>query len=121
MEVVSLEYVDVFDANRVKLLSFSKHLLKAGFNEKSLFANIVDGQSMQPVINHKAIIVADLSQKELINDAIYLVYYENRMWVKRYNEKERIFFSINPDFAHLNYEQGSVHLVARVLLTFTNL
>lgn len=121
MEQISLEYVDVFDENKTKTLNFSAHLIKQEFNLKSLFANMVDGKSMQPVINHKAVIVADLSQKELINEGIYLVFYENKMWVKRYDEKKKIFFSINPEFSHLNYEVSSVHVIARVLLTFTNL
>ncbi len=38
---------------------------------------------MQPVINDKAVIVVDLSQKELEEGGIYVLYYENRMWVKK--------------------------------------
>ena len=121
MEQISLEYVDVFDENKTKTLNFSSHLINQEYNLKSLFANMVDGKSMQPVINHKAVIVADLSQKNLVDDSIYLVFYENKMWVKRYDEKKEIFFSINPEFSHLNYDVSSVHVVARVLLTFTNL
>ena len=49
METITLEYVDVFDENKTKTLTFSKHLIKEPFNEKSLFANQVDGKSMQPV------------------------------------------------------------------------
>ena len=76
---------------------------------------------MQPVINDKAVIVADLSQKELIDEKIYLVYYEEKMWVKKYDEKQQLFYSINQDFTHLIYPKDEVHLVAQVLLTFTNL
>lgn len=121
MDTIKLEYKDVFDENKTKELIFSKHLLYKPFNEKSLFALLVDGKSMQPVINHKAVVVADLSQKELIDDGIYLVYYENRMWVKRYSLNKKEFFSINPDFSHLLYKEDEVHLVAKVILTFTTL
>jgi len=121
LETINLEYTDAFDDNKTKELVFSKHLITKEFNQKSLFTLMVDGQSMQPVINHKAIIVADLSQKVLEDDAIFVVYYENKMWVKRYNKKEKIFFSINPKFSHLIYKEENVHIVARVLLTFTNL
>lgn len=121
MEIISLEYTDAFDENKTKNLVFSRHLLTKQFNEKSLFALLVDGKSMQPVINDKAVVVADLSQKVLENDGIYLVYHGNKMWVKRYDEKKEVFFSINPDFSHLVYEKEDAHLVARVVLTFTNL
>jgi len=119
MSLIKLEYVDVFDENKTKDLVFSKHLIKKDFNEKSLMALLVDGESMQPVINDKAVIVADLSQKILIDESIYLVYYENKMWVKKYNLKEEKFVSINPKFSHLVYCKDDVHLVAKVILTFT--
>ena len=76
---------------------------------------------MQPVINDRAVIVADLSQKELVNDKIYLVYYDEKMWVKKYDENKELFYSINSDFSHLIYPKDDVHLVAKVLITFTNL
>jgi phage repressor protein C with HTH and peptisase S24 domain len=121
MENITLEYVDVFDDNTTKELVLSKHLIHKEFNQKSLFALLVDGKSMQPVINDRAVIVADLSAKELVHDAIYLLYYGEKMWVKKYDEKKEIFFSINPNFSHLVYPQNKIHLVARVVLTFTNL
>ena len=121
MENITLEYTDIFDENKVKELVFSKHLINSEFNEKSLLALLVDGKSMQPLINDRAVIVADLSQKVLSDEKIYLVYYENKMWVKRYKKEEDTFISINPEFSHLVYKKEEVHIVARVLLTFTNL
>jgi len=59
MDIIKLEYTDVFDENKEKELVFSKHLINSNFKEDSLFALQVDGQSMQPVINHKALIIAD--------------------------------------------------------------
>ncbi|MCK9490955.1 MAG: S24 family peptidase [Sulfurimonas sp.] len=99
----------------------SRDLLKNGFKEASLFSLLVDGESMQPVINDKALIVADLSQKELIDEAIYVLYHGSKMWVKKYDIKSKSFVSINPKYSHLVYAQDDVHLVGRVLLTFTNL
>lgn len=121
MNIIKLEYVDVFDDNKSKEVIFSKHLINCDFNEKSLMALLVDGKSMQPVINDRAVVIADLSQKDLVNESIYLVYYENRMWVKKYDSKNEEFFSINTDFSHLVYKKDEVHLVARVIFTFTNL
>jgi phage repressor protein C with HTH and peptisase S24 domain len=76
---------------------------------------------MQPVINDRAVIVADLSLKELVDEKIYIVYHEEKMWVKKYDKKKEVFFSINLDFSHLVYRKDDVHIVAQVLLTFTNL
>jgi len=119
--MIYLEYTDIFDENKTKQLKFSKDILKDNFNEKSLFPIIVDGKSMQPVINDRAVVVTDLSHKVLIDGKIYLVYHEEKMWVKKYDENNEIFISINPDFSHLIYKKDEVHIVARVLLTFTNL
>jgi len=76
---------------------------------------------MQPVIKHRAVIVADLSQKVLIDEAIYVLYHGAKMWVKSYDLKSRSLLSINPKYSHLIYLQEDVHIVGRVLLTFTNL
>ena len=119
MENIKLEYIDIFDDNKSKELLFSAFLIKETYTLNSLFALQVDGESMQPVINHKAVIVADLSNKKLIENGVYIVYYENKMWIKKYKNEE--FISINPDYSHLVYKKQSVHVVAKAILTFTNL
>lgn len=119
MNTIKLAYQDFFDENREKTLEFSTDLLEENIKISSLFALKVDGKSMQPVINHKALVVADLSQKSLIDESIYLVYYDNRMWIKQYKSETETFVSINKDFSHLVYKKEEVHLVAKVLLTFT--
>jgi phage repressor protein C with HTH and peptisase S24 domain len=121
MSIIKLEYTDVFDDNKIKDLTFSKHLINSEFKEESLFTLLVDGESMQPVINDRAVVVADLSNKNLVDEKIYLLYYENRMWVKKYSLENKNFYSINPEFSHLIYKEDEVHVVAKVLITFTNL
>ncbi len=123
MDILTLDYVDVFDENKSKKLSFSKELLDENINESSLFVLRVDGKSMQPVINHKALVVADLSQKDIKNEKIYIVYYNNKMWIKKalIKENKTVFVSINKDYSHLVYDFEDVHVVAKVLLTFTKL
>lgn len=121
METISLEYVDIFDENKTKKLLFSKHLLKESFNKNSLFANIVDGKSMQPLINDRAVIISDISNKNLINNGVYLVYYKDKMWVKKYDQMGELFYSVNPEFSHLVYHKNDTHIVGKVLLTFTTL
>jgi len=121
MKNITLEYIDIFDNNKTKELVFSKHLLKSKYNEKSLFALLVDGKSMQPEINDRDVIVADLSEKELIDEGIYVLYYEEKMWIKKYRSSVKKFVSINPDFSHLIYKKDEVYIVAKVLLTCSNL
>lgn len=121
MDILTLDYVDVFDENKSKKLSFSKELLDENIKENSLFVLRVDGKSMQPVINHKALVVADLSQKDIKNEKIYIVYYNNKMWIKKalIKQNKTVFVSINKDYSHLVYEFKDVHVVAKVILTFT--
>lgn len=121
METIDLEYTDIFDDNKVKKLSFSKHLINKKFKQDSLFALLVDGKSMEPVIKDRTVIVTDLSQKELIPDAIYIIYYEDKMWIKKCDLTNNTFVSINPNFSHLIYDITQTHIVGRVLLSFTNL
>ena len=120
-DMIRLEYTDIFDESKIKEVVFSKHLIKNEVNEKSLFALMVDGKSMQPVINDRAVVVADLSQKKLEDESIYILYHEEKMWIKKYDDNTKSFVSINPEFSHLVYDYDDVHLVAKVLLTFTSL
>lgn len=124
MNTIKLEYHQEIDLKIVKKeLEFSKDLLKQPYALESLFVIQVDGKSMQPHINDKALVVADLSQKEFENNGIFLVYKDDRMWIKKaliIDEKE-FFVSINPDFSHLVYKKEESRIVAKAILTFTNL
>jgi phage repressor protein C with HTH and peptisase S24 domain len=122
MALITLEYADVLEGqNEKKVLTFSKSLLNAPVNEKSLFVVRVDGESMQPAIQDRALVVADLSQKSVEARGIYLVQYENRMWIKQAkNEAGKMtFVSINPSFSHLVYDAAAVRVVAKVVLAFS--
>jgi phage repressor protein C with HTH and peptisase S24 domain len=98
-------------------------LLKEPYSLESLFVIQVDGKSMQALINDKALVIADLSQKEFEDEKIFLVYKDNRMWIKKalIKENKELFVSINPDFAHLVYEKEDVRIIAKAVLTFTSL
>jgi len=121
MSLISLEYTDTMGEK--KSLKFSESLLQRAYNKASLFVMRVDGKSMQPLIQDRALVVVDLSQKELEDGAIYIVHCENRSWIKRakIGENGAFFISINHDFAHLVYDAKSVRLIGRVLLTFSAL
>ena len=124
MNTIKLEYhQEIARKVEKKELEFSKDLLKTPYKLSSLFVSQVDGKSMQTLISDKALVVADLSQKEFENEAIFLVYKDDRMWIKKakiIDEKE-YFISINPDFSHLIYKKDETRIIAKALLTFTNL
>jgi phage repressor protein C with HTH and peptisase S24 domain len=124
MNTIKLEYhQEIAGKVEKKELEFSKNLLKNPYNINSLFVVQVDGKSMQTLINDKALVVADLSQKEFEDESIFLVYKDERMWIKKakiIDEKE-YFISINPDFSHLVYKKEETRVIAKALLTFTNL
>ncbi len=70
---------------------------------------------MQPKILDKETIVIDLSQKILLDEKIYVLHFEGKMWVKKYDESSKNFISINPEFSHLVYNKDEVHIVGKVL------
>ena len=122
MPLITLDYVDVLDGkNEKKVLEFSTDLLKKPVNKNSLFVVKVDGESMQPVIQDRALVVADLSQKTVEEKGIYLVYKEDKMWIKQAKKEARgmTFVSINEAFSHLVYEEIDVRVVAKAVLSFT--
>lgn len=118
MQNIQLHYTDIFDSNKQKELTFSKDLLPHKYGEKSLFALIVDGESMQPLIQNRAVVVCDLSLKELEDEAIYILYYGEKMWIKKYKQKDETFISINPNYSHLVYKKEDIYLVGKVLADF---
>ncbi len=121
---LKLEYHQNINGKIVKKeLEFSKDLLKDKYSLNSLFVTMVDGQSMEPDILHGSLVVADLSQKDFLADAIFLIYKDNNMWIKKAKiiENKNYFVSINPNYSHLKYKLEDCRVIAKVLLTFKNL
>ena len=124
MSLISIEYTDTLDGeNEKKVLEFSQDLLPKGANIASLFVIKVDGESMQPVIKDRTLVVADLSQKEVQDKGIYLVYKDDRMWIKQAKKEtdEMTFVSINEAYSHLVYKQTDVRVIAKAVLAFNSL
>lgn len=124
VETITLDYFENVDGEpRKKELVFSSSLIQHPYTPASLFVIRVEGQSMEPVIRHDSLVVADLSQKDFEDGAIFLVHKDDRMWIKKASlvEGEEYFVSINEGYEHLVYRSGDVRIVARALLTFTGL
>jgi len=124
MSLITLDYIDVLGGkNEKKVLSFSEDLLKKPVNKDSLFVIKVDGESMQPAIQDRALVVADLSQKSVEDKDIYLVYYKHKTWIKQAKEEAdgMKFVSINKAFSHLVYKAEDVRVIAKAVLSFNTL
>lgn len=124
MSLITLEYVDTLDAdNEKKVLEFSSDLLEEQVSLTSLFVIKVDGKSMQPVIKDRSLVVANLSNTKVEDAGIYLLYNDNKMWIKQAKkEPEGIkFVSINKAFSHLVYNAEDVRVVAKAVLSFNTL
>ena len=121
LPLITLDYVDILDGkNEKKVLEFSTDLLKKPVNKNSLFVVLVYGESTQPVSQNRTLVVADLSQKTVEDKGIYLVYKEDKMWIKQAKKEARgmTFVSINEAFSHLVYEEADVRVVAKAVLSF---
>jgi len=124
MSLINLEYIDIINGvEKKRNLEFSSSLITKVFNRKSLFVIKVEGESMQPLIQNSALVVADLSQKDIVENEIYLLFVDNNMWIKqaRVLDGKIEFISINKAFSHLIYKGEDVRVIAKALLTFTNL
>lgn len=122
MSLITLDYVDTIDGkSEKKVLKFSTKLLPNPINKKSLFIVKVDGQSMQPVIRDRTLVVADLSQRTIEDKTIYLVYKENKTWIKQAKQEKdgMTFVSINTAYSHLVYPEAEVRVIAKVVLVFS--
>jgi len=121
--IIEIEYNDYINGKSIKkVFELEKNLIKEDYSESSLFVSKVEGESMQPLIKDNAFVIADLSKKEFINEDIFLIFKENKMWIKKafiLNEEE-LFVSINPKFSHLKYKKEDCKIIAKVLLFFDN-
>lgn len=121
--IIEIEYNDYINGKSIKkVFELEKNLIKEDYSESSLFVSKVEGESMQPLIKDNAFVIADLSKKEFINEDIFLIFKENKMWIKKafILNAEELFVSINPKFSHLKYKKEDCRIIAKVLLFFND-
>ena len=60
---------------------------------------------------------------EVKNNSIYIIEHDKQIWIKKakITKTENKFISINPKYLHLEYKFEDVRIIAKALLTFTNL
>lgn len=119
---IHLEYHEKVQGKMLKKeLAFNQNLLSEPYSLNSLFVSKVEGESMQPLIKDKSLVVADLSQNEFAKEAVFLIYKDNKTWIKKaslINDRE-FFISINPQFSHLVYSRDECRIIAKAVLHFS--
>lgn len=124
METIKLKYYEKV-GNKIKEKEFQldKQLLKNKYSKQSLFISRVEGNSMEPIIKDKSLVIADLSQKNFEENNIFLISKNEKMWIKKaiVKKNKKFFISCNSKFRHLKYEINDCRIIAKVLLYFNNL
>ena len=124
MQTITLPY-HIQDGDNImkKELTISPSLLREPYSKESLFVIQIKGNSMEPKIQDDALVIADLSQRLTNHGDTFIVEYDKKLWIKEVKiEDDRCYFvSINPDYADLIYSADDVRVVAKALLSFTQL
>ena len=121
-KIIKLSYYD-FEKNKKEELEFSSSLIKEEFDESSLYLIKIKGESMQDLIMDDSLIVASLKIGKIKNNSIYIIEHNKQIWIKKakITDTEKKFVSINKNYLHLEYKLGDVRIIAKAILTFTNL
>lgn len=119
--LITLEYYNQ-SLKQKEVLHFSPSLLKGKPRISSLFVIKLDGESMQDLIQDKSLLVASLDVDTLSDGCLYLLDYENRLWLKQAKKIKStfVFISINKKFSHLLFKEEDIRVVAKVLASFTS-
>jgi len=119
--LLSLEYYNQ-SVKKKEVLHFSSSLLKSKPRISSLFALQIEGESMQDLIQDKSLLVASLDIGTLSDGCLYLLDYENKLWVKKAKKINNsfVFISTNEKFSHLLFKEEEIRVVAKVLASFAS-
>ena len=120
-DLITLEYYNQ-SLKQKEVLSFSSSLLKGKPRISSLFVIKIEGESMQDLIQDKSLIVASLDVDALNDGCLYLLDYENKLWLKKAKKTNNafVFISTNEKFSHLHFKEEEIRIVAKVLASFTS-
>lgn len=120
-DLITLEYYNQ-NVKQKEVLRFSPSLLKGKPRLSSLFVIKIEGESMQDLIQDQSLIVASLDVDTLSDACLYLIDYENRLWLKKAKKIKNtfVFISINKKFSHLIFKKEEIRVVAKVLASFAS-
>lgn len=91
-------------------------------NTKKAHALRVDGNSMSPNIRENSIIIVDLNQTDIINNNVYVVRFEDEIYVKRLElvDDNVLLRSDNMEYKTIVVPRARLSIIGKVLNTIQN-
>lgn len=116
----------VYDENTVKNIKISSAIINIKTGDKVCFINAT-GNSMQPVIDDRDLLLVDLTHKDFIDEGIYVVRLENTLLVKRLQKIPNgiVLISDNPQYAPItlnsdNFNENDAAIIGKVISVIKN-
>lgn len=116
----------VYDENTVKNIKISSAIINIKTGDNVCFINAT-GNSMQPVIDDRDLLLVDLSNKDFIDEGIYVVRLENTLLVKRLQKIPNgiVLISDNPQYAPItlnsdNFNENDAAIIGKVISVIKN-
>lgn len=116
----------VYDENTVKNIKISSAIINIKTGDNVCFINAT-GNSMQPVIDDRDLLLVDLSNKDFIDEGIYVVRLENTLLVKRLQKIPNgiVLISDNPQYEKIilnsdNFNENDAAIIGKVISVIKN-
>lgn len=116
----------VYDENSVKHLQISSAIINISTGDNVCLINAT-GNSMQPVIDDRDLLLVDLSNKDFIDEGIYVVRLENTLLVKRLQKIPNgiMLISDNPQYEKIilnsdNFNENDAAIIGKVISVIKN-
>lgn len=116
----------VYDENSVKHLQISSAIINISTGDNVCLINAT-GNSMQPVIDDRDLLLVDLTHKDFIDEGIYVVRLENTLLVKRLQKIPNgiMLISDNPQYAPIilnsdNFNENDAAIIGKVISVIKN-
>ena len=117
----------VYDEDSVKHLQISSAIINISTGDNVCLINAT-GNSMQPVIDDRDLLLVDLTHKDFIDEGIYVVRLENTLLVKRLQKIPNgiVLISDNPQYAPItlnsdNFNENDAAIIGKVISIIKNL
>ena len=116
----------VYDENSVKHLQISSAIINISTGDNVCLINAT-GNSMQPVIDDRDLLLVDLTHKNFIDEGIYVVRLENTLLVKRLQKIPNgiVLISDNPQYEKIilnsdNFNENDAAIIGKVISVIKN-
>lgn len=116
----------VYDENSVKHLQISSAIINITTGHNVCLINAT-GNSMQPVIDDRDLLLVDLTHKDFIDEGIYVVRLENTLLVKRLQKIPNgiVLISDNPQYSPItlnsnNFNENDAAIIGKVISVIKN-